>query len=108
VPPTNDPGRLHRDGALFGNGSVVMMAWAVSLPSALSAAPRHECPRRPLSRWLTPMTLVEATSTWSGLHPRPACVGSHALGVGHPELRAGIRTPAVHDDGSSDAVLRAR
>ena len=63
----------------LGNGSVVMMARAASLPLPRASArrPRHGYPRRPCrSCSATPMTPVEATSTSSGAQPTAAAVSA--------------------------------
>jgi hypothetical protein len=60
----------------FGNGSVVMMASAASAPPvAESAAAAFGMPVRSEGIFrFTPMTPVDATSTWSGAQPTAAAV----------------------------------
>ena len=80
VPPTmNEPRPVCTETAhSFGNGSVVMMARAVSLPLPRARAGTAVwMPVTTLSiRRLTPMTPVEATSTCSGLHPSAAATSA--------------------------------
>ena len=93
----------------FGNGSVVMMARiAASLPLAAQfARRRRNATRRLLSMSSgTPMTPVDATSTWSARSPRPRprraamCTRHGQAGL----AGAGVGAAAVDDDGRGHAA----
>ena len=92
----------------FGNGSVVMMARAASLPPSrviAAAAARMPVTTRSIFS-VTPMTPVVATSTCSGGQPTAPAVSSAIRRACVESLRAGagVGAAAVDDDGAGDAV----
>ena len=94
----------------FGNGSVVMIARAAAAPpSAASAFTACGMPARILSILrLTPITPVEATSTWSSGQPTVAAVSlRHFVRIGHAlRARARVGAAAVGDDRFRAAAAR--